>query len=860
MPFVYLLAHAPGDVEQLVLLGQRVFIQTWAGSKKIRGQIPDHAGQWVLPGGAHGKDQDPAKALRAIVLAETGMRLDDPVARTNYDIGEPKLHRLEDRDYNPFTVIEYPFSASGLRRFADAIDGNIQKLSMQDCLFAKTGIPRRTEALEKLGPVLPPQSGWQTFIVKNFYGGTPPGPFNTEVDTLTTQITVSTKQSGAWFEEAIEVLIPESSSHSPSPPPPPPPKPPFPPEPPPPPVDPVPEIVGIQIVGAPSRLVAGADHTVDFQAGAQAALRAVLNPDDPAFYANLTWSTGQAGTRDIAVDRHPVGAVGAFANYTVNLIVNGVTVSARSIGVGVVPVVQSLAYESFAFRDHVNAWYSYVLSNQFGLPNQFPAQAIATTAPNTAGDWQHIAWQNDSAAGPAGNRRLVYLDAAGPVNLQVRSDSAAPLTTPLAIRNVRQWPAGTPRIALRQITFTGGRSVFQEDALYYGHAYGRVWRPGQTVPQTYTRNTNVGLQPEFQVNTAGDGTSTDVRASLFLPLADGSFHRMVWNWANIASANGATATLTPAAVNADVTLPNQVVCGDPARILWEMRANGGNDGDWTLFDVSSHELYVTYADAVAGYGLPNGGRCLYWTVLKLSCEAANGEAGTPADLKAAIYSIVGNTGAFDPATGNNPAVRRARDGTVMTYWSRPQQTSQYLKDMLSDPRYFDAVQQEYKVSCACGCWADLLVAMFAAHGESTPRVVDVRGNLAESADVYRFMVSNWTFHAPPAGDPADYSHDYGAPGTNVAGTATWGPGMPGQNNPAPTNRFVNHLIVYDTAGGLTFYDPSYGSPTVNTTGAYVTAAASGLEQAGNPPFGFSIAAGAPDTILKLRIENGADLN
>ncbi|MBO6562788.1 MAG: hypothetical protein JJ959_19725 [Nisaea sp.] len=1013
MPFVYLLAHAPGDVEQLVLLGQRVFIQTWAGSKKIRGQIPDHAGQWVLPGGAHGKDQDPAMALRAMVLAETGMRLDDPVARTNYDIGEPKLHRLEDRDYNPFTVVEYPFSASGLRRFADAIDGNIQKLSMQDCLFAKAGIPRRTEALEKLGPVLPPQSGWQTFIVKNFYGGTPPGPFNTEVDTLTAQITASTKQSGAWFEQAIEELIPEGSV-----------------EPPvsksklvglrvegatstgmdayqaqyggtavrvtalfdPPPVGEMPAITwsgatqsagataevaldrvtakgrprtvkaesggdsrqialtiipelvgfdvenakkigekeqvplyaavyseegpdvvvtlklrpnnseafeaviweggspvsgnpakrtisrgtvvdpkspvrikasvnpeiemavivyahltGIEIRNAPSRQVAGTNYSIDYQAGAQATLRGVLTPDRPQSYLYLNWDTGEQHTRDITINRHPISAPGVFTNHTVTQTIGDENVENVSIGIEVVPTVQSLGYESFAFRDNTNAWYSYAISNQFGLPNHIPAQAIAVTDPDTAPAWQHLVWANDSAPGRTDNRRLVYLDGAAAVQLQARSNSANPVAAPLTIKNVQQWPVGTPQIDVRRITFSGGRSVLREDGVNFGNAYGRVWQPGQTVPQTYTRNTNVGLQPVFRVNTAGTGIAIDVRATLFLPLADGSFHTMIWSWNNIASANGATADLAPAAANANVTLPNQVVHGDPVRFLWEMRATGGHDGNWTLFDVTSHQIYLTYADPANGDRLPGGGASNYWTVLKLSCAAADGQAGNAAQLKAAIYSAFAQFagGGLDPASGDNPGALRAWDNARMTYWTRrpPQQR---LNTMLS------AAPAGGTISCACGAWAELLIAMFAAHGEATPRKVSVEPNAAVSGAATGFMVSNWTFHAPPPASANAYTHDRGAPATAVAGTATWGSGVVAQNNQTPPERFGNHFIVYDTAGGLAFYDPSYGSPVVNTAAAYVTAASAGLSRGANPQLGFSVAAGAANNILKLR--------
>jgi len=1032
MPFVYLLAHAPGEIEQLVLLGQRVFIQTWARSKKIRGQIPDHAGQWVLPGGAHAKDQDPARALRAIVLAETGMRLDDPVARMKFDIGEPRLHRLEDRNYNPFTVLEYPFSAAGLKRFADAINGNIQKLSLQEGMFARTDIPRRTEALENIGPVLPPQSGWQTFIIKNFYGGKPPGPFNTEIDTLTGQIAASTKQSGAWFELAIESLLPEKSV-----------------EPPPetrpklvglqvhgatptgvdayraqfgdaavrvtarfdpPPVGEmpavnwsgatqasgataevaldrvtapgrpltikaesdgsscqitltiIPELVGfevenarkigekagsvpvyaasyseagpdvgvtlklrpnspdayaavtweggspvsgnpakrtvprgraldpdtavrikasvnpdiemmvivyahltgIEIRNAPARRVAGTNYSIDYQAGAQATLRGLLNPDRPESYFYLNWDTGEQHTREITIDRHPISAPGTFTTHTVTQTIGDEDVEHVSIGIEIVPVVRSLAYEGFAFRDNTNAWYSYAISNRFGLPDHVPAQAIAVTDPDTAPAWQHLVWANDSAPGSAGNRRLVYLDAASTVPLQVSANSANPVAAPLTIRDIRQWPAGTPRIDVRQITFSGGRSVLQEDAVNFHHPFGRVWRPGQTVPQTYTRNTNVGLQPVFRVNTAGTGTAVDIRATLFLPLADGSFHTMIWSWNNLSSANGSTADLTPAAANANVTLPDQVVFGDPVRILWEMRAAGGHDGDWTLFDATSHEIYVTYADPAAGDYLPNGGESAYWTVLKISCRAANGQSGTAAALKAAIYRSLAQAGGggLDPNSGDNAGVFRAHDGARLTYWTRNAAgTEQQFAGMLSGASYHDGVLNEDRVSCACGTWALLLIAMFAVHGEATPRLVSVTVNGAVSAAARRFMVSNWAFHAPPAAQAAGYTHTYGDPRTNAAGTATWGPGVVGQNNRTPPDRFVNHYIAYDTAGGLTFYDPSYGSQAVNTAGAYVSAAAAGLERPANPRFGFSIAAGAAHTILKLRDLTGAtDLN
>ncbi len=202
MPVSYLLvAYAGTSSGTKVLTAKNRFIQTWVQRKKTPGRIPHHAGQWVLIGGKAGDDTLPA--AYQLFQDSTGINLADPEVVLRYGLASPKITNLQDVNYDPFTVIYLAASDSGLDALASDINRNINDLNLVEGVLSEVVVLRLAESRNQIAPVLPPQGGWGAFIVKNYYGGDAPGPFNTDVVVLTNRITLRSKESVDWYQIAL---------------------------------------------------------------------------------------------------------------------------------------------------------------------------------------------------------------------------------------------------------------------------------------------------------------------------------------------------------------------------------------------------------------------------------------------------------------------------------------------------------------------------------------------------------------------------------------------------------------------------------------------------------------------------------
>jgi hypothetical protein len=77
---------------------------------------------------------------------------------------------------------------------------------------------RLPAALRQVGPVKPPKAGWRNYLVRNYYGGTEPGPFNLEIGDLTNLLTQRSSQDATWFTIGInDVPKPEPAPPLPKP-------------------------------------------------------------------------------------------------------------------------------------------------------------------------------------------------------------------------------------------------------------------------------------------------------------------------------------------------------------------------------------------------------------------------------------------------------------------------------------------------------------------------------------------------------------------------------------------------------------------------------------------------------------------
>lgn len=580
---------------------------------------------------------------------------------------------------------------------------------------------------------------------------------------------------------------------------------------------------------------------------------ATTNPQEQAAWAYIAWTgdgvdSGQANSKTLARNTlTPFGQAGRSLTATVS----GTALIAQ---IKVIPTLNALTIPVYGFATGVGQqWYSYQLNspNTFNISDANPkAVAQAATTPDTAAAWAYIVWADDGnpnqvEAGSEARLRTLRLNAANTINLSA-TIGGQQLQARLDIRAPRQWPNNGTQLALNNITFSGGRAVTIDYVtgstlanLRYSRHFPRTWyraNPGtaqeypQPVlyqpPQTYTRNTPIGIAAQIGITQApnADADNTPIRATAFLRRPGGNAGQLSWQQnVNIPAAGGGPVAF-PAANSAN--LPDAVLHEDQLLVFWEFRIGMGN---WVLFDVSEHSVYVTLADPIAcernTLNDPAAANTAYtlWSMLDISC-AAGKETNDDAGAAIGIYT------AFQPANPNNK-IRRKHDNVTFKYWNPRPGLAQHLAvgtGGLVEPHLVIA-----SGSGSCLSFAQMLMSMFGIHGIAGARMVEVESNPAVSPEAVRFLVRNWTFNQPPAPSGAGYTHnkrDDGTAPNPPAGWATWAAGA-GQNSPNPPPAFINHFIVrLEQIGIDLFFDPSYGSVPVGNWQAWVNISIAGLER------------------------------
>jgi hypothetical protein len=298
----------------------------------------------------------------------------------------------------------------------------------------------------------------------------------------------------------------------------------------------------------------------------------------------------------------------------------------------------------------------------------------------------------------------------------------------------------------------------------------------------------VRAQAVFNVTQHPTGTE-NVRLDAEAPI-DGTTLRFQGD----VSVSPSATEVTTAVLESDVEVPNRILKVDPLTIQWfqtpvDIARTGAG---------SSHSpLYVTLA---APQKVP-----LHWTLLEVSCTGASGAT-----------SVAGmRTGSYDRL--RTRAINRKRDGHDLTYWNPRTTTASttYLLLAAADG------------SGQCGSWAEFLVDMWKAHGDTAAHKIGIAQNVSRwlaRQPLPLFLVKNWRFDPPHPANQATYGYRFLA-------TCFELPGVPGQRSPNPPPHFVNHFIV---KAGTEYYDPSYGSPTFSTELAWENASIDGLGN-GNYP-------------------------
>jgi hypothetical protein len=113
---------------------------------------------------------------------------------------------LKDASYNSFNVLYLVFSVRDLDTFKSVIVSALQNApatGLWDGVLQAAEVYRLPAALTQVGPVKPPKDGWRNHLVRNYYGGAEPGPFNLEIGDLTNLLTQRSAQDATWFTIGI---------------------------------------------------------------------------------------------------------------------------------------------------------------------------------------------------------------------------------------------------------------------------------------------------------------------------------------------------------------------------------------------------------------------------------------------------------------------------------------------------------------------------------------------------------------------------------------------------------------------------------------------------------------------------------
>jgi len=564
---------------------------------------------------------------------------------------------------------------------------------------------------------------------------------------------------------------------------------------------------------------------------------------------------------------------------------------AQTVDIEVKPFLVNLGVDQnhYAFQDAgaANAWYAYDLS--VIAPGAVrTANLRATIQPATANALGHLQWAATTVAAPpvavaltpvAPGIEGIPLNAVRTVRVAVGVAGSNQPVRQLTV-DVRAPGNGVLNlqhnlgVQLDQFTFAGaGRfDVTQEDVANFNNAYGANWvrNPAASPPQGYAANNAIALNAVTVSVTQvpNNNSNLQARASIYFPQAAGGL--TVLQAATAPAVAVPNATVLATAFNlgnlAMGNVPNEVMVNEPLLIFWE--ANNG--GGWQPLAVTATTVYVTAQAPVASTWLMlnsvAGPVFTYLSLLDISCRAARGQAGGAgniANVKTAIY------GAFNPPPLNpNPNANVVRlnppagPATQLRYWwnhanASPAQTlnqrGAVVPAGLPPPNPplgggGDLFNNPHS-NIACGVWANLLVAMWAQHGDANGTMVGVwvrspasmagSGHAATPNVVNnsRFLVRRWGFDTTGlATNAGNYTHPIVAgypPGVNQASASP----VAGQNNANPPPQFRNHYIVLDTVGG-NYYDPSYGAAPANRNG-WVTGGLAGLRNDATNTAGFT---------------------
>jgi hypothetical protein len=157
--------------------------------------IPTWAGQWgSIVGSPAGAGQTLPQVAAQLFYSQTGTALPDAATA---------LVISDSTDFEVTRVVVVPTSEATLAVLARSAAQAIAANATQEGVLSEVEDLPIADAVERLGPVPTPPSGWETFIINTVYGGVVPAPFDLVLPLLVNQISLRTKSTPEIFQTAL---------------------------------------------------------------------------------------------------------------------------------------------------------------------------------------------------------------------------------------------------------------------------------------------------------------------------------------------------------------------------------------------------------------------------------------------------------------------------------------------------------------------------------------------------------------------------------------------------------------------------------------------------------------------------------
>lgn len=185
---------APSSDGPRVLLGRRVFVQGELGAS-TQPSVPAWAGQWTpIAGSPEIVTTSTITLALRLFASQTGQTIPGASAA---------VVQADTSDFEITKVVLVPTTGQALEQLAAAAGDAIDAGSPLQPVLDEVAVVSVAEALERIGPVAPPQDGWDSWVIANVYDGVPPGALDTTFPLLVSLLTERSVQSATSFRQAL---------------------------------------------------------------------------------------------------------------------------------------------------------------------------------------------------------------------------------------------------------------------------------------------------------------------------------------------------------------------------------------------------------------------------------------------------------------------------------------------------------------------------------------------------------------------------------------------------------------------------------------------------------------------------------